>query len=63
MYHGSVIEDIQWVPNPNGQQFSMMLASLETNMQFQIWQMNSEFRSQEIDCLHLADFVDENELE
>ena len=63
MYHGSVIEDIQWVPNPKGEQFSMMLASLETNMQFQIWQMNQEFRSQEIDCLHLADFVDENELE
>ena len=63
MYHSSVIEDIQWIPKSKGDKFNMVLASLETNMQFQIWQMNQEFKTQEIDYLHLADFVDENELE
>ena len=50
MYHSSVIEDIQWRPNQlvkgNATQ-DLMLASLETSMMFQVWQMKDEFASED----------------
>ncbi len=65
MYHSSIIEDIQWIPKASctAKNFDMCLASLETNMQFQVWQMSQDFTEQEIDILHLAEYIDENELE
>ena len=39
MYHSSIIEDIQWIPASVGaaKNFNMCLASIETNMQMQVW--------------------------
>ena len=42
----------------------MAISSIETNHQFQIWQMKQqEFKQSELDILHLSEQIDENELE
>lgn len=41
----------------------MAIASVETNMQLQVWQMTTEFTETEIDILPLAQYVNEDELE
>ena len=63
MFHNSVIEDIQWCPT-KGAHFNMALATVETNMQMQVWQMSKrEFIEKESDNLHLADKIMQSELE
>lgn len=61
MYHSSIIEDLQWCPSPG--YLSKSIASLETNTELQVWQMNNDFMESELDILHLAQYVRDDELE
>ena len=66
MYHSSSIEDLQWRPQTNSghhSYFDMAIASLETDQQFQIWQMNQDFAEKEEDIIDLGEFIDDGELE
>ena len=41
----------------------MAIASIETNMQMQIWQFSKEFIDKEIDNMGLVDRIKDHELE
>lgn len=66
MYHCSNIEDLQWRPpmrSAHESTFNMAIASLETDKQFQIWQMNQDFAEKEEDIIGLAEYIEDCELE
>lgn len=41
VYHSSIIEDLQWCPNKDNH-YNLAIASLETNMLMQVWQLSKQ---------------------
>ena len=68
MYHSSVIEDLAWRPShlmPTSDSRDLMLASTETQMRFQVWQMKNDFIGEDQLKMveDLAPLIDEAEIE
>ena len=54
------MEDLQWCPDPSNH-YNMGLASIETNMQMQIWQLSKkEVLEKEYDSFGLLDKINVN---